>query len=88
MKVRRGSTERGFIIARFYWGSKNKKDEYQYPSPMFSFVNMTEYRNWAKEVRKKRPKNNHGGRTKFEYFMVDGIWTAETILNAEGMNNE
>jgi hypothetical protein len=69
------------VIARFYWGSKDPKDDYQYPGPWVSFPNMTAYKKWATAIRKYRPKNNHGKRTYFEYYYVDNTWTAEGLLH-------
>lgn len=60
-------TPRRHVIGRLYWDSKH-------PSPWMSFANITEYRNWARDIRKARPG------TKTEYSYYDFCWTADAML--------
>lgn len=62
------SKPRGFVIGRLFWDA-------EHPSPWATFRNITEYRRWARDVRKVRPG------TKTEYQLLESCgWNAERLL--------
>jgi hypothetical protein len=70
------------VIGRFHWGANSPDDNFTYPSPWVSFPNQTAYRKWATAMRKVRPKDNTGKRTKFEMAYVDLIHSPDSLLRA------
>ena len=59
------------VIGRIFW------DE-EHPGPWLSFKNITEFRTWARDMRKVS-----GKRYKAEYAYVDLTWTAAGLLQRE-----
>ena len=57
------------IAGRFFWDPAH-------PTPWVGFRNITEYRTWARNVRRELPG------TKCEWHYVGLIHTAETLLRA------
>ena len=57
------------IIGRLFWDG-------EHPSPWVSFRTVTEYRTWARDIRRALPG------TKTQYAYVDWIHNSRTLLAA------
>lgn len=57
------------VIGRLFWDG-------EHPSPWVSFRNVTEYRDWARDIRRALP------RTKTQYAYVDWVHNSRTLLDA------